>query len=309
MAAIGYPLSQILSDSVKITTGNINSLVGMGNDTRYLQISTPIQPGNSGGPLVDRSGVVLGVNSATLGLGVIAQTGTVPQNVNFALRGSVLGLFLEARNIAYESADGSELELSTADLAERVSPSTFKILCYGEPSQNPKVSEQPQAPADAPVSLPQPEPYSPKRAFVDKAGYDVIGFDYATLKSVSFSQCRSACIEDPACKAVTYNRAVRFCFLKDDAALLVRNKDALASIAGTKSRDVYTSTISVHSGFDISGRDYRRARGQTFIGCFAECLRDDMCRAFSYVRKTNDCWLKNSVGAITKKAGVDLGIK
>ncbi len=309
VAALGYPLNQILSDSVKITTGNINSLVGLGNDTRYLQISTPIQPGNSGGPLVDRKGNVVGINTATLGLGVTAKTGSLPQNVNFAIRSSVLELFLQARNIAYQVADGSDVDLSTADLAEKVSPATVKILCYGAAKMDDIVSQERSEPADTQVSRPEPEPYIPKRVFVDRAGYDAIGFDYATLKSVSLSQCRSACINDRLCTAVTYNRAVRYCFLKDDAALLVRNKDAVASISGRKNSDVYTSTISVHSGFDIAGRDYRRARGQSFLGCFVECMKDDVCRAFSYVRKTNDCWLKSSIGTMRKKVGVDLGIK
>nr|WP_234887035.1 serine protease [Sinorhizobium terangae] len=55
----------MLADSVKITTGNVNALAGLKNDTRYIQISTPIQPGNSGGPVVDRDGFLLGITSAT----------------------------------------------------------------------------------------------------------------------------------------------------------------------------------------------------------------------------------------------------
>ncbi|PRD40869.1 hypothetical protein C5748_24650 [Phyllobacterium phragmitis] len=132
VAAMGYPLSNILSDGVKITTGNINSLIGMENDTRYLQISTPIQPGNSGGPLVDRAGDVLGINTATLGLGITAQTGTVPQNVNFAVKGSVLELFLQSRNISFEASETTGNLMSTADIADKVSPSVYQILCYGE---------------------------------------------------------------------------------------------------------------------------------------------------------------------------------
>ena len=66
ITAFGYPLGGLLSDSIKVTTGNINSLVGMENDTRYLQISTPLQPGNSSGPVVDRSGGVAGVATAVL---------------------------------------------------------------------------------------------------------------------------------------------------------------------------------------------------------------------------------------------------
>src|SRR5690606_40200851 len=59
ITAFGYPLGDLLSDSIKVTTGNINSLVGMENDTRYLQISAPLQPGNSGGPVVASTGGVV----------------------------------------------------------------------------------------------------------------------------------------------------------------------------------------------------------------------------------------------------------
>lgn len=87
VAALGYPLAKLLSDSIKITMGNINSLIGLENDTRYLQISTPIQPGNSGGPLVDRSGFLLGINSAKLDDSYAIKTsGSIPQNVNFAIK-------------------------------------------------------------------------------------------------------------------------------------------------------------------------------------------------------------------------------
>lgn len=139
VAALGYPLSAILSDSVKITTGNINSLVGMENDTRYLQISTPIQPGNSGSPLVDKAGNLVGISSASLGAKYSADTGIIPQNVNFAIRASVLELFLQARGVSFQTVETAESPLSTADLAERVSPSVFQILCYQQLSAPPPV--------------------------------------------------------------------------------------------------------------------------------------------------------------------------
>ena len=130
VAALGYPLSDILSDSIKITTGNINSLVGMANDTRYLQISAPIQPGNSGGPLVDQAGHVIGINTATLGTKYAAENGVLPQNVNFAARASVLEVFLQARDVTYQTVETAEAPLDTPDLADMVSKSVFQILCY-----------------------------------------------------------------------------------------------------------------------------------------------------------------------------------
>jgi hypothetical protein len=135
VAAFGYPLSDVLSSSVKITTGNVNSLLGPGDDSRYLQISTPIQPGNSGGPLVDRGGLVLGITSARLK--ATAGGDNAPQNVNFAVRGSVLRLFLQSRGIPFQAADSAPSATATADLADLVSPSVVQILCHGTPEPEP----------------------------------------------------------------------------------------------------------------------------------------------------------------------------
>ncbi|KQS79526.1 serine protease [Rhizobium sp. Leaf384] len=132
IVAIGFPLAALLADSVKITTGNVNALAGIRNDTRYLQISTPIQPGNSGGPLVDRSGNLIGITSATLSKKTEDEIGVAAQNVNFAIRASVAELFLQSQSLASQPASASvgASTLSTADLADLVTPSVFQILCY-----------------------------------------------------------------------------------------------------------------------------------------------------------------------------------
>ncbi len=132
IVAVGYPLATLLADSVKITTGNVNALAGIRNDTRYLQISTPIQPGNSGGPVVDRNGYLLGITTATLSKKAADEIGITAQNVNFAIRASVAELFMQSQSLVNQSAEipESETPLSTADLADRVTPSVFQILCY-----------------------------------------------------------------------------------------------------------------------------------------------------------------------------------
>ncbi|NTH63730.1 trypsin-like serine protease [Agrobacterium rhizogenes] len=132
IVAVGYPLATLLADSVKITTGNVNALAGIRNDTRYIQISTPIQPGNSGGPVVDRNGYLLGITTATLSKRTADEIGITAQNVNFAIRASVAELFMQSQSLAEQVADntGNMASLSTADLADRVTPSVFQILCY-----------------------------------------------------------------------------------------------------------------------------------------------------------------------------------
>lgn len=63
---IGYPLIRELGVSPKISMGIINSLTGMNDDPRMYQISIPLQPGNSGGPIFDENGGVIGVAASGL---------------------------------------------------------------------------------------------------------------------------------------------------------------------------------------------------------------------------------------------------
>ena len=66
MEAFGYPLSQVLATSGNFTTGIVTALAGIGDDSRFYQISAPVQPGNSGGPLLDENGNLIGVVSSKL---------------------------------------------------------------------------------------------------------------------------------------------------------------------------------------------------------------------------------------------------
>ena len=64
--AFGYPLSKVLASSGNFTTGVVTALAGIGDDSRFYQISAPVQPGNSGGPLLDENGNLIGVVSSKL---------------------------------------------------------------------------------------------------------------------------------------------------------------------------------------------------------------------------------------------------
>jgi S1-C subfamily serine protease len=104
IVAVGFPLADDLASGAKVTTGVVSALAGMKDDTRFLQISAPVQPGNSGGPLLDMSGNVVGVVSNKLNtLRMVALTGDIPQNINFALKASMTRSFLEATGVPYET--------------------------------------------------------------------------------------------------------------------------------------------------------------------------------------------------------------
>jgi len=97
VATIGFPDTTLQGFSPKLAKGEIASLSGAGDDPRYFQISVPVQPGNSGGALVDERGNVIGIVSAKLNASAaLAASGALPENVNYAVKSSLLLSFLES---------------------------------------------------------------------------------------------------------------------------------------------------------------------------------------------------------------------
>jgi S1-C subfamily serine protease len=93
---IGFPNIQLQGLEPKYTDGKISSLKGIQDDPNLYQISVPVQPGNSGGPLCDIHGEVVGVVVARLNdLAVLESSGVVPQNVNYAIKARLALRLLE----------------------------------------------------------------------------------------------------------------------------------------------------------------------------------------------------------------------
>ena len=129
IAVYGFPLAGALSSTGNIVGGNVSALAGLGDDIRLMQVTAPIQPGNSGGPLLDQSGNVVGIVQSKLDeMKEMQGAGVFPQNVNFAIKASVATSFLEAHSVGYQSASGSiKLDLpAIADIARRF---TALIVC------------------------------------------------------------------------------------------------------------------------------------------------------------------------------------
>jgi S1-C subfamily serine protease len=96
--ALGYPLTQIQgSQELRASFGRVNALSGLNADNRHLQIDVPVQPGNSGGPLIGPDGRVIGIVTARLDdLATLWATGALPENVSFGLRIDYLAPILPA---------------------------------------------------------------------------------------------------------------------------------------------------------------------------------------------------------------------
>ena len=131
VATIGFPNVEIQGFSPKVTRGEISSLNGIGDDPRAWQISVPVQPGNSGGPLLDENGNLVGVVVSKLGLRAAQATGDMPQNVNYAVKSTYALALLEP----YLDSSAPEPNQSAAkprfeDMVAKAQQSVVLILIY-----------------------------------------------------------------------------------------------------------------------------------------------------------------------------------
>jgi S1-C subfamily serine protease len=126
----GFPLTGILGSGPTLTTGEISALTGLRDDPNTMIISAPVQAGNSGGPLLDRAGNVIGVIVAKLAaLRIAERTGDLPQNVNIAIQGRIALEFLR-RNGVEPRRSPSIAHYPAAEVGEIAHPSTVLIECF-----------------------------------------------------------------------------------------------------------------------------------------------------------------------------------
>lgn len=132
VVTVGFPLHGLLGSDPIITTGVVSSLAGLNNDRRDIQISAPIQPGNSGGPVLGADGSLVGVVVAKLdAIKVAGAIGDIPQNVNFAVGVSTLQSLLNANSVPYALVgDPSTPAKSTAQIAAEATKYTVSLECW-----------------------------------------------------------------------------------------------------------------------------------------------------------------------------------
>lgn len=127
----GYPYGQVLGTGINLTNGIVTGTTGIGGDPSRFQMNAAVQPGNSGGPVVDNDGLLLGVAVGRLNdLSVLRATGSLPQSINFAIRAEALEQFLTAHGVQPPRGDGMGMSGAQA-VSARVAPAVFQVICRG----------------------------------------------------------------------------------------------------------------------------------------------------------------------------------
>jgi len=127
IATYGFPYG---ADFASFTMGNVTSVVGLDNNTSAFQMSAPVQPGNSGGPLLDMNGRVIGMAQGILGTLRAAEAlgGAIPQNVNVGITATTIIGFLQAHSVDYR-IDTERTKFEPEQIAEEAKKFTVKITC------------------------------------------------------------------------------------------------------------------------------------------------------------------------------------
>jgi len=126
IVVLGYPLGNGTGTSMQLTTGSISALAGLAGDDLRLQMSAPVRPGNSGGPMLDAGGNIVGVVYAMVEKSI---SGRLTQNANLAIKANVAQLFLDANNVDYEAGSSSHVK-DLAVIAEEARESVVKVICH-----------------------------------------------------------------------------------------------------------------------------------------------------------------------------------
>ena len=129
VVVLGLSLSGSQTSDAHVSTGAVTALSGPGDEIGVLQISAPLEAGDSGGPVLDMSGRVAGVAVAKLDeLAHATVTGDISKNANFAVKDQITQAFLEAGHVSFDVSN-SEPAYGSADAAEQATDSVFLIRC------------------------------------------------------------------------------------------------------------------------------------------------------------------------------------
>ena len=125
----GFPFGNMVSTSVKVTKGIISSLTGIGNNFSNIQIDAALQSGNSGGPIIDEFGNVVGVAVSKLDAKYMFDNfGSIPENTNFGIKSNVVRSIMDSNGV--DSPPANRSAISKSQLGKMISDGTYYISCW-----------------------------------------------------------------------------------------------------------------------------------------------------------------------------------
>jgi hypothetical protein len=170
-----------------------------------------------------------------------------------------------------------------------------------------------------------PEPTVPPPTYLPSSKYwhvrpgiDLYGHDMrAGLVTQSRETCQTQCRDNGECRAYTFNTRNNMCFIKSDIGRAYKNAAAISGYWGELTKEIKESEMVIREEIDYPDADpalqvvdYAHHKNVSFDWCLQECEVDDYCKAFTYVHRIRDCWLKsNAVRSGKSRKGVTSGIK
>jgi S1-C subfamily serine protease len=125
----GFPFGEKVSSTLKFTEGVISSIAGLGDDYSQIQIDAALQPGNSGGPILDEYGNVVAVAVAKLSLKkILKDYGVVPENTNFGVKASAVRNLMEGNGVSFKSPNTEVI--SKRELSQVATDGTVYLTCW-----------------------------------------------------------------------------------------------------------------------------------------------------------------------------------
>lgn len=128
VVALGFPLQGLLGSGAQASAGNIAGLCGIGNDSSVFQFTAPIASGNSGGPIFDLCGHILGLVCSSLNVERIRAAGGSAENINFGIKGAIVRSFLDAFGVEPQLA-GPSSPIGRAEMVRQARTTIYRIGC------------------------------------------------------------------------------------------------------------------------------------------------------------------------------------
>lgn len=127
--AMGYPLTDVLGKELRVHEGIISSVVGFKGRASEFQVEMTLNPGNSGGPLVDEGGSVVGIVASKLSTAYAVQTGVIPEGVTFAIKADSLRSLLSAADVLKQVkvGTGDRAKLSAQDVVGKLGKAVVRV--------------------------------------------------------------------------------------------------------------------------------------------------------------------------------------